>query len=128
MAQREAIIELHRAGKKNSDIIKLIKAPKSTVYNTIKRFKELGNASDRPRSGRPRTPRTQKLINTVKTRVTRIPKRSMRRMAREMDVSEPIMRIFVKTELKLSTVKMQPSQHLMDLRKILTRAHILQDK
>ena len=41
MAQREAIIELHRAGKKNSDIIKLIKGPKSTVYNTIRDLKNL---------------------------------------------------------------------------------------
>ena len=33
MAQREANIELHCAGKNNSEIIKLIKAPKSTVYD-----------------------------------------------------------------------------------------------
>ena len=88
MAKREAIIELHRAGKKNSEIVKLIKAPRSTVYHTVKRFNELGNAADRPRSGRPRTARTPKLVNAVKARVRRNPKRSMRRMARDMDVSE----------------------------------------
>lgn len=130
MAKREAIIELHRAGKKNSEIVKLIKAPRSTVYHTVKRFNELGNAADRPRSGRPRTARTPKLVNAVKARVRRNPKRSMRRMARDMDVSEKNMRNVVKTDLKLSPLKMQTCQHLTDIQKEkrLTRAKILLNK
>ena len=71
MVQREAIFELHRAGMRNSEIIKLIKSPKSTVYDTIKRFKEFDNASDRPRRGRSQTARTQKLKNAVNARLTR---------------------------------------------------------
>ena len=43
-----AIIELHRAGKTNSEIVKLIKAPGSTVYHTVSRFKELQSTKDRP--------------------------------------------------------------------------------
>ena len=39
--KRAAIIELHRAGKTNSEIVKLLKAPRSTVYHTVSRFKEL---------------------------------------------------------------------------------------
>ena len=117
MAQCEAIIELHRAGKKNSEIFKLIKAPNSTVYGTMNRIKELGIASDRPRSVRPRTARTQKLKNAVKASVTRNPKRPLRKMARQMDVSESTMRSIVKTELKLSPLKMQTSQHLTDVQK-----------
>ena len=48
-AKCEAIIELYRAGYTNSEIVKLIKAPRSTIHHT-KRFKELGNAADQPRS------------------------------------------------------------------------------
>ena len=48
-----AVIELHRAGMTNSEIGKLLKAPRSTVYHTISRFKELQSAEDRPQSGRP---------------------------------------------------------------------------
>ena len=33
-AKREAIIELHRAGYTNSEIVKLIKAPRSIVHQT----------------------------------------------------------------------------------------------
>ena len=61
------------------------------MYDTIKRFKELGKASGRPRSGRPPTARTQKLKNAVKAK-----KKSMRKIAREMDVSEPTMRSLLK--------------------------------
>ena len=45
-AKREAIIELHCAGYTNLEIVKMIKAPRSTVHHTDKRFKELGNAAD----------------------------------------------------------------------------------
>ena len=51
--KREAITELHRAGKNNSEIIKLLKVLKSTVYDTVNRFKELDTIEDRPRSDRP---------------------------------------------------------------------------
>ena len=47
-----AIIELHCTGKTNSEIVKLLKAPRSTVYHMVSRFKELQSAEDRPRSGR----------------------------------------------------------------------------
>ena len=51
MSERKASIELHRAGKSNSEIIKLLKVAKSTVYHVVKRFRELGTSEDRPRSG-----------------------------------------------------------------------------
>ena len=80
--KRAAIIELHRAGKTKPEIVKLLKAPKSTVYHTLRRFKELGTTEDRPRSGRPRTSRTPKMIKAVKARINRNPRRSMRKMAK----------------------------------------------
>ena len=55
MSKRHAIIELHHTGVYNSIIIKQLKVPKSTVYNTVARFKELGDDKDRPRNGHPFT-------------------------------------------------------------------------
>ena len=48
MNKRHAIVELHRAGVSNSMIIKQLKVSKSTAYDTVARFKELGDDKDRP--------------------------------------------------------------------------------
>ena len=39
--KRAAIIELHCAGKANSEIVKLLKVPRKTFYYTVMRFYEL---------------------------------------------------------------------------------------
>ena len=70
-AKREAIIELHCAGYTNSEIVKLIKVPRSTIHHTVKRFKELGNIEDRPQSGRTRSACTLKLVKAVEARIER---------------------------------------------------------
>ena len=40
-AKCAAIIELHHTSKTNSEIVKLLKAARSTVYYTVTRFREL---------------------------------------------------------------------------------------
>ncbi|XP_076068371.1 uncharacterized protein LOC143040819 [Oratosquilla oratoria] len=105
MSQREAIIQLHRAGKTNSEIIKLLKVAKSTVYHVVNRFKELGTSEDRPRSGRPRTARTKKVVNAVRERMRRNPKRSIRKLAKDMNVSNTSMRTIVRKDLRLSPTR-----------------------
>ena len=45
-AERAAIIELHRAGKTNSKIVKLLKDARSTVCYTVTRFRELKSTED----------------------------------------------------------------------------------
>ena len=69
MTKKAAIIEHHRAGKTNSEIIKILKVAKSTINHVMKRYHELGTSGDRPRSGRPRTVRTRKLRKAVRERV-----------------------------------------------------------
>ena len=70
------------------------------------------------------------MINAVKARIRRNPKRSMRAMARDMNVSEKTIRNIVKIDLKMSSFKMQTRQHLTDLQKEkrLARAKILLNK
>ena len=71
MSKCHAIIELYRARVSNLMIIKQLKVPKSTVYDTVARFKELGDDKDRPRSGCPRTALTPKIIKAARERVRR---------------------------------------------------------
>ena len=128
--KRAAIIELHRAGKTNSGIIKILKAAKSTVYHTVNRFKYLNSTLDRPRNSRPQTSRTLKVINAVPARILRNPKRSMRKMACEIDVSEKTMRNIVKTAPVVSPIKLRTCHHLTNPQKEkrLTRSKILLNK
>ena len=110
--KRAAIIGLHRESKTNSEIIKLLKAPKLNVYYTVNRFKKMNSTEDRPRSDRPRTSRTPNVINAVRATIRHNPRRSMGKMARKMDVSEMVMRNIVKTDLKSppSNCKLATSQ------------------
>ena len=48
-AKRAALIELHCVGKTNSEIVKLLKAARSTVYYTVIRFQELKSTEDHRR-------------------------------------------------------------------------------
>ena len=73
MTKRDVILGLYRAGTPISKIIKQLKVPKSTVYDAVRRYKELGNTKDRPKSVRPRSCRTKNNIKAVRERVRRDP-------------------------------------------------------
>jgi inhibitor of nuclear factor kappa-B kinase subunit alpha len=112
---RTAIVELYKAGKKTSEIIEDLKAQKVNrrlVQRTIKRFIETGDINDRPRSGRPKTKVVEKNIKIVRSRVRRNPKRSIRKMATDLNMSERSMRRIVKDVLHLKPYKMQEVQLL----------------
>ena len=112
-----AIIELHHTGKTNSVIVKLLKASRSTVYQMVSRCKELQSTEDRPQSGRPQSSQMPKMINAVRARIQCNPKRCKRAMACDMNVSEKTIRSIVKTDLKMSSIKMQTCWHLTDLQR-----------
>ena len=71
-----------------------------------------------------------KMVNAVRARIRRNLKRSIRSMAHHMNVSEKTIRNIVKTDLKMSSLKMQTCQHPTDLQreKRLARAKILLNK
>ena len=117
MCKRHAIIELHHTGVSNLMIIKQLKVPKSTVYDTVARFKKLGDEKDRPRSGCPCTACTFKIIKAACERVRRNPKQSIRKMAQEMNINPKTMRTIVKTDLKLLPFKLKKLHQLTDLQK-----------
>ena len=74
MSKRYANIELYRAGMSNSMIIKQLNVPKLTVYNTVARFKKLGDDKDCPRSLCHHTACTPTIIKAARERVRRNPK------------------------------------------------------
>ena len=127
MSQREAIIQLHCAGKSNPEIVKLLKAPKSTVRDAVKRYNELGTTNDRHRCGRPRTARTSSKIRVIRELIRRNPKRSMRKVARSLEIDVKSVRTIVKGDLKLYPFKMTRRQQLTTLqkKKRMERAKIL---
>ena len=53
MSKHEAILELHHTGRSNPKIVKLTKASKSTVRDTVNCYLELETLEDCPKCGRP---------------------------------------------------------------------------
>ena len=78
MTNHDAIIGFYRAETPISKIIKQLKLPKSTVYDIVRRYEELSNTKDSPKSGRSRSCRTK---NNIRERIRRDSKRYMRKMA-----------------------------------------------
>ena len=80
--ERSAIVELFQKGKKQKEIMKLLKIPQTRrnfVIRTIKRFNETGGVMDRAKTGRPVSITTVKMRKVVRSRVWRNPQRSIRK-------------------------------------------------
>ena len=68
---RTAIISLFLNNIRQCDIARQLKIPHQTVSKAIKRYQELDNDMDRPRSGRPRTKNTAKTRKCIRARIKR---------------------------------------------------------
>ena len=115
---KNSTINLHKKGLKNRKIAKALRINRSTVWRTLKRFGERGDATDRPRSGRLRTARTKKRIKAVEEKIRRCPKRSIRKMAKELKIFERTMRKLVTDDLKKKSLKFRKKQSLSQAQKI----------
>ena len=83
-----AVLKLRRAGHSNNAIIKLLKCPKSTVYDVVKRFKDTGKvkrSGHSPRSDKIRTPR---YLASLKRSTNSNWGKSMSMLAMERNVSK----------------------------------------
>ena len=56
---RETIVSLNKDGERNSTIAKELKIRRETVWKVVKKFREIGQTSNRPGQGRKRTVRTK---------------------------------------------------------------------
>ncbi|TKR88848.1 hypothetical protein L596_013027 [Steinernema carpocapsae] len=94
-----AAVSLHRQGWKNYRISTL-KLKKYDVSRVLKRYKETGVA-DRPRSGRPVEVRTKPIKIRIRWEVKQNPERSLRKMAKELEIGDGCVQRIVKKYLKL---------------------------
>jgi len=98
-AKREQIVALLHAGFSIPDIMSKVSVSRATIFNTKKRLKEFGHVKRRPGScGKP-TVTTPRLVANLKARIKRNPIRSMRGMAKELNVSEFTVRSIVKKKI-----------------------------
>ncbi|VDL74616.1 unnamed protein product [Nippostrongylus brasiliensis] len=86
--ERASIIKLHMVGVTASKIAKRLNASRFTAQKAIKRYKELGTLSDRPRSGCPKTAITPNVVKKVRDKISRNATKSMRKMTKALEVSE----------------------------------------
>ena len=116
--KRAAVIILHEAKTKPKAIARRLKMPVQTVRDAIKRYQETGGTSDRPRSGRPVTACTPENVNKVRCRVRRNPERSMREMAKSLDIDEKSVRNIVGKHLRLRSYKLGRGHYLTEAMKL----------
>jgi transposase len=87
---RVAVIAIHKCGKSDSQIFKLLKPFKisrNSVYWAIKRYKELWSVEDRAWSGRLKSVRAEAAIKTVRQRIRRNRLWKQKIMSRELNIS-----------------------------------------
>ena len=123
--KRGAVIALHNEGVSSSEIAKGHKMYVVTVCKQIKHYNKLVTLDDRPRSGRPVTATTKKNKEKIRSRIRRNPQRSMRKMAKDIQISEGSVRKIVKKQLKFHPYKLAKAYLLTDKMKgeRLKRAH-----
>ncbi|GFW81924.1 uncharacterized protein TNCV_2885981 [Trichonephila clavipes] len=92
--------------------IHVLNVPRQTVFDAICRFKELGNDSRRPESGRKRTVNNSRNHKAIEKRVQRNPRVSMRRIASDMRICDRLVRRIAKTEFGLKSYKLRKVQLL----------------
>ena len=85
---RKTILKMQYQGYKVTLISRILDMPNSTVWKIIRKFQTTKEVTDLPRTGRPRCIRTKKKIKAIKERVRRNPKRSMKKMASEVETPE----------------------------------------
>lgn len=112
--KRNQIISFFQIGMKQSNIAKRVCAPRTTVFDTIKRFKELNSLQDRPRSGRPRSSDTKSVHDKLRLRLKRNPRRSMRKTAKDLNVNRETIRKIAKNVLKVKPYKLQKAHLITD--------------
>ncbi|KAI6658361.1 MhmaT1 transposase [Oopsacas minuta] len=115
--ERAGIIWLFENGKAPGEILKLLNMPRSRrkfVYRTILRYKQTGGVKDNARSGRPSSVTTPRLAKRVRERIRRNPRRSMRKMAVDLQVSRHSIQNVVNTKMGMYSFKRKKVHHLTD--------------
>ena len=98
-AKRTIVLELLSRQKSPTSIARDLGISRQAVYNIKKRFDNRGTVKRKPGSGRKRSVRTKAMVKAVKGRILRNPVRTIRGIARDMNVHETAVRRAVKFDL-----------------------------
>ncbi|GFX81701.1 paired domain-containing protein [Trichonephila clavipes] len=93
------------SGRKTT--IRLLNVPRQTLSDAICHFNELGNDGRRLESGRKRTVNSSRNRKAIEKRVQRNPRFSVRQIARDMGISDILVRRIAKTEFELKPYKLR---------------------
>ncbi|VDO20281.1 unnamed protein product [Heligmosomoides polygyrus] len=108
---------MFKRGSSVSTISKMLKLHRIPAYRVIRRFGETGGIENRPK-GRPRrTARSSALRKAVKDKLHRNPARSVRKLAKEHNVSRSTMQRLIRDDLGLYPYKLAKGQHLTEEKK-----------
>ena len=106
ISKRDQIVALKKCRLHGPAVAKEVGTCRKTIYNVMKRYSESGTTSDRPITGRKRSVLIPSVVYAIQKRVARNPRRSMRKMAREMHISQTSLRRLVKDRLGMKAYKM----------------------
>ncbi|VDL80819.1 unnamed protein product [Nippostrongylus brasiliensis] len=114
LEDRSAVVALFKRGLSVSSISKSLKLHRVQVHRVIKRLEEPGEITNRPRGRPQRSARTPALRKAVRDKVTRNPARSIRKLAKEHNVSYTTMHRLIRDDLKLHPYKFAKGHQLTD--------------
>jgi transposase len=113
MDQGKSIINLLHAGMAVPDICQKLGVPMSTVYYVKKKFETTGLTGRVPGQGRKRTARSKANVAKIKAKFRKDPTKSMRQVARELEIHERQVRQVVKVEMKAKS-RARVQKHLIN--------------
>jgi hypothetical protein len=115
---RQKIVTRILAGDRPVDIAKNFGIARSTVYNAKKLYDESGDFTQRySKNGRPKTVRTDALVRAVDQQVKATPRTSIRKLARDNNVSKTTMFNLVRSDLGMRSRAVVRCQMLTSLQR-----------
>lgn len=109
-SKRHAIVALFLAGKRPKDILcdlEPIGVGERLIHRTIKRYKETNSVEKRYGGGRRRSVTTPENIKKLAECLRRNPRRSARKLARDIGISNASLRRILKRDLQVKAYKIQ---------------------
>ncbi|CAK9817980.1 hypothetical protein ANTPLA_LOCUS9580 [Anthophora plagiata] len=113
--KRNSVIAAYLAGKSVPSIVRELQhlsMNKMFAHRTINRYNDIGSVKKRYNGGRKKTATNTEMVRKVKKRIEQNPKRSVNKMAKELNVSRWSIRQILKNELLLKPYKIQKVHEL----------------